>query len=75
MNNEGVDSVIIVIKPFVALTLFAALETVEQKTIDLPRSLFDSIQEYKTQINKQITTAQVNDAEAELALRQLLGTY
>jgi hypothetical protein len=72
-NNET-KNVVLILSPFNALTILAALEVVQGKK-DVTRSLFESIEQFTKQINEHVTTEQVDDAEAELAVRVLIGTY
>jgi hypothetical protein len=72
-NNET-KNVVLILSPFNALTLFAALEVAQEKK-NVTRSLYEAIEQFKEQINKHVTTDQVDDAEAEFAVRVLIGTY
>lgn len=72
-NNET-KNVVLILSPFNALTILAALEVVQGKK-DVTRSLFESIEQFTKQINEHVTTEQVDDAEAEFAVRVLIGTY
>lgn len=67
-------NVVLILSPFDALTILATLETIQERK-DVKRSLFESIDEFRKQINQQVTTDQVDDANAELAMRILTGTY
>ena len=67
-------NVVLILSPFDALNIFATLETIQERK-ELSRAINETINEYKKQINKQVTNDQVDDAEAEFALRNLLGTY
>jgi hypothetical protein len=73
-NNNQPKNVILILSPFDALNILASLEVIqEQKGIS--KALNATIDEYIKQINTQVTNDQVEDAEAEFALRNLLGTY
>ena len=76
-KNNGYNepkNLIVIVTPFDALTLYSALEYVEDKK-GISRSLGQAIQEFKKQIEKHITNEQVEDAHAEFATRNLIGTY
>ena len=72
-NNET-KNVVLILSPFNALTILAALEVVQENK-EVTRSLFESIEQFTKQINEHVTTEQVDDAEAEFAVRVLIGTY
>ena len=72
-NNET-KNVVLILSPFNALTLLATLEVVQEKK-HVTQSLFEAIEQFKEQINKHVTTDQVDDAQAELAVKMLIGTY
>ena len=72
-NNET-KNVVLILSPFNALTILAALEVVQENK-EITRSLFESIEQFTKQINEHVTTEQVDDAEAEFAVRVLIGTY
>jgi hypothetical protein len=71
---EETKNVVLILTPFDALTLLATLDTIQERK-DVKRSLFESIGEFKKQVNEHVTTDQVDDAQAELAMRILTGTY
>ena len=73
-NSTNPKKIIFIIDPFDALNILTALEFVEERK-KTSRSLRDSIREYKKQINDQITNEQIDDANAEFAVRKLLGNY
>ena len=72
-NNET-KNVVLILSPFYALTILAALEVVQENK-EVTRSLFESIEQFTKQINEHVTTEQVDDAQAEFAVRVLIGTY
>ena len=67
-------NLIYIIKPFDALTIYSALEYVEDHK-EISKSLKGSIQEFKKQTEKHITDEQINDAKAEFSVRNLLNNY
>jgi hypothetical protein len=67
-------NVILILSPFDALNILATLEAIQERN-GISNALNSTINEYIKQINKQVTNDQVEDAEAEFALRNLLGTY
>lgn len=71
---KNAKNLILIVNPFDALNIFTALEYMEERK-KISRSLRGSIQEYKKQINDQITNEQIDDANAEFAVRKLLGNY
>ena len=71
---DETKNVVFILTPFEALTLLATLDTIQERK-DVKRSLFESIDEFKKQVNEHVTTDQVDDAQAELAMRILTGTY
>ena len=67
-------NVVLILSPFDALNILAALEVIQERK-GISNALNSTIDEYIKQINLQVTNDQVEDAEAEFALRNLLGTY
>jgi hypothetical protein len=67
-------NVILILSPFDALNILATLEAIQERN-GISNALNSTINEYIKQINKQVTNDQVEDAEAEFALRNLIGTY
>lgn len=67
-------NLIVILDPFDALTIYSALEYVEDKK-QISNSLQAAIGKFKKQIETHITDEQVNDAHAEFEVRHLLGKY
>jgi hypothetical protein len=67
-------NLILIFNPFEALTIYSALEYIEDRK-DIKKSLKESIRAYKKQIEDHITNEQIEDAHAEFATRHLLGKY
>lgn len=74
MSYQEPKNVVFILSPFEALTLLATLETIQDRK-DVKRSLFEAIDEFKKQINEHVTNEQVDDAQAELAMRILTDSY
>jgi hypothetical protein len=68
------QNLIYIINPFDALTIYSALEYVEERK-GISRSLKEAIQLFKNQTNSHITDEQINDAKAEFEVRVLLDKY
>ena len=73
-KSQEPRDLIFIISPFDALSIYSALEFVEEKQ-KISKSLKDSIKTYKRQLNRVISDEQIDDALAEFAVRNLLGKY
>lgn len=72
--KSGQKKIVLLIDPFDALTILSGLEYLEENK-QIARSLRASIAEFRGQIEDQITNDQIDDANAEFAVRKLLGNY
>ncbi len=67
-------NLVVILDPFNALTIYSALEYVEDRK-QISKSLKDAIGNFKKQIETHISDGQVEDAHAEFATRHLIGKY
>lgn len=68
------NNVIIILEPLDALEIYALLEVIEEK-FKPTNALGSAITNYKKNIDNNLTTDQLNDAESAREVRKLLGNY